>query len=135
MILPTFAFDLGPNSGPVQPGYKVFVGGPVAATGIILEPGGEQTNVYLGIYLLITWLANFAIVLPILAFIPQRILRLLAAVFALLAWSVLLNNLLIADNLIREIGIGYYLWAASITLIFLFLSPINHAPATNAEPG
>jgi hypothetical protein len=120
MLLPTIAVDLGKN-GPVQPGYKVFLGGPVAAVGIILEPGGQQNNRDLGIFYLITWFANLALILPFLRVLSRPSRRLLAAVFTVLAWSVLGCFLVIPDNLIREIGIGYYLWAASITLILLFI--------------
>jgi len=134
MLLPTFAIDLGSNSNPVQPGYNLFFGGPVAAIGIILEPGGEQSKLYLGIYYLVTWFANFALVLPILTMVPQHILRVLAGTFTLLAWSVLFCSLLISDNLIREIGIGYYLWSVSITLILLFLTANKIAPARDEVP-
>ena len=121
MILPTISFDLGKNSGPVQPGYKVFLGGPVAALGIILEPGGKQNNRYLGIFYLTTWFANLALLLPFLRLLSQTSRRLLATLFTVLAWSVLGSYLMIPDNLIREIGIGYYLWSGSITVILLFI--------------
>lgn len=121
MILPTMSVDLGEKGGPAQPGFKLFLGGPVAAIGIILEPGGQQGNRYMGIYYLMTWFANLALLLPFLRVLSQALRRVLAAMFTVLAWSVLASFLMIADNLIREIGIGYYLWTASITLILLFI--------------
>lgn len=121
MVLPTMSVDLGNNGGPAQPGFRVFLGGPVAAIGIILEPGGQQRNRYMGIYYLITWFANLALLLPLLSVSSQALRRVLAVMFPVLAWSVLAVFLVIPDNHIREIGIGYYLWAASITLILLFI--------------
>ena len=121
MILPTISVDLGRDSGPAQPGYKVFIGGPVAAVGIILEPGGKQNNRNLGIFYLITWFANLALLLPFLRLLSQTARRLVATLFTVLAWSVVVSYLMIPENLIREIGVGYYLWSASITMILLFL--------------
>lgn len=121
MISPTISVDLGDNSGPVQPGYKVFLGGPVAAIGVILEPGGKQNNRNQGIFYLITWFANLALLLPFLRLLSQTPRRLVAALFTVLAWSVVGSYLMIPDNLIREIGVGYYLWSASITMILLYL--------------
>ena len=122
MLAPTFVVDLGSNINPPLPGYKIFLGGPVAAVGIMLEPGGERSNVYLGIYYFIIWLANLAMLLPLVTIVSQYILRLLGGVCAVFAWSVLAVYYLVPDNLILEIGIGYYLWAFSITLMLLFLS-------------
>jgi hypothetical protein len=122
MLLPTIAVDLGANHNTVQPGYKIFIGGAVGAIGIILEPGGELRNIYLGMYYLATWLANFALLLPLVTFASQYLLRLLAGISVLLAWSVLCGYLFISDSLILELGVGYYLWSASITLVLLFLT-------------
>ena len=121
MILPTISVDLGRNSGPAQPGFNVFLGGPVAAIGIILEPGGKRNNRNLGIFYLITWFANLALLLPFLPLISQTSRRLVATLFTVLAWSILASYLMVPDNLIREIGVGYYLWAASITLLLLYI--------------
>jgi hypothetical protein len=129
MVLPTISIDLGVNGGSVQPGYRVFIGGPVGAVGIILEPGGQQRTRNLGIYYLITWFANLALLLPFLTILPQPLRRFLAGVFSLLAWSVIGCFLIIPDNLIREIAVGYYLWAASITLVLFFVSVNTLTPA------
>ena len=88
MVLPTIAVDLGNKSGPVQPGYKVFLGGAVAAVGIILEPGGQQHNRNQGVFYLMTWFANLALLLPFLRVLSKASRRVLATVFTLLAWSV-----------------------------------------------
>jgi hypothetical protein len=120
LALPTISVDLGENGGPVQTGYRVFIGGPVAAAGIILEPGGEQRNRYMGIHYLMTWLANLALLLPFVRVLSTVLRRALTLIFTLLAWSVLASYLMIPDNLVREIGVGYYFWAAAITLIMLF---------------
>mgnify|MGYP001822613513 CR=1 FL=1 len=122
MVLPTLSVDLGKNGGPVQQGYKVFTGGPVAAIGIIMEPGGEQHTRDLGIYYLITWFANLALLLPFLTVLPRSLRLFFAGVFSLLAWSVIGCFLMIPDNLIREVDVGYYLWAGSITLAALYVS-------------
>jgi len=122
MLLPTFAVDLGANHNTVQPGYRVFLGGAVGAIGIILEPGGEPRNIYLGMYYLATWLANFALLLPFVTLVPQNLLRLLAGISVLLAWSVLFRYIFVSDGLILELGFGYYLWSASITLVLLSLT-------------
>lgn len=121
MLLPTLAVDLGANNQTVQPGYKIFLGGAVAAIGIVLEPGGQLRNVYLGLYYFATWLANFALLLPFVTFAPRNILRVLAGISVVLAWSVICCDIFMSDNLILEIGSGYYLWSASITLVLLFL--------------
>ena len=126
LVLPTISVDLGKNGGPVQPGYRVFLGGPVAATGVILEPGGQQRNRYMGTHYLLTWLANLALVLPFLRVLSHMVRRVLAVIFTVLAWSVLASYLMIPDNLIREIGAGYFFWAAAITLIM---------PAMHVSPG
>ena len=119
LVLPTISADLGKNGGAVQPGYNVFLGGPVASAGIILEPGGQQRNRYMGIHYLMAWLANLALILPFLEVLPGALRRGLAVIFTVLAWSVLASYLMIPDNLVRDIGSGYYLWAAAITLIAL----------------
>ena len=121
MLLPTFAIDLGNNGNPVQPGYKVFLGGPVGALGIIAEPGGEAGNRVLGIYYLCTWLANFALLLPFLTILSATLRRVFAAAFTVLAWSIIASFFLIDDMLISGIGIGYYLWSLAITLVLFDL--------------
>jgi hypothetical protein len=121
LLLPTLAVDLGVNGGSILPGYRVLLAGPFAAYAIILEPGGIQLNIFLGAYYLLAWLANFALVLPFLTVVSHQKRLLLGAIAVCMVWSVLFVYLFIAESLIREIAVGYYLWAASITAVFFFL--------------
>ena len=121
LVLPTISVDLGSNGGPVQSGYRVFLGGPVAAFGIILEPGGDMGNRYLGIYLVLAWLANLVLLLPLINVIPPLFRRVFGTFAALLTWSLLCWHALDPGALIQQIGSGYYFWAIAITMVALFL--------------